>query len=96
LLKFGVEILFCKHYFSPHNTIMRKGAQKHKDPADPDPIPDPGYALKAKLRGLRGSKWSRGRSKWRLGGSKWSPGGSVDKFSQIRITSTRTNDPNSY
>ncbi len=31
LLKFCVKILFCKHYFSPLNTFMRKG----KDP-DPD------------------------------------------------------------
>jgi hypothetical protein len=44
LLKFCVKILFCKHYFSPLNTFMRKG----KDP-DPDPYlwlmdsnPDPG------------------------------------------------------
>jgi hypothetical protein len=47
LLKFCVKILFCKHYFSPLNTFMRKG----KDPdMDPDPYlwlmdPDPG-ALK--------------------------------------------------
>jgi len=32
LLNFCVKILFCKHYFSPLNTFMRKG----KDP-DPDP-----------------------------------------------------------
>jgi hypothetical protein len=31
-LKFCVKILFCKHYFSPLNTFMRKV----KDP-DPDP-----------------------------------------------------------
>jgi hypothetical protein len=30
LLKFCVEILFCKHYFSQFNTFMRKGK-------DPDP-----------------------------------------------------------
>ncbi len=30
--KFCVKILFCKHYFSPLNTFMRKG----KDP-EPDP-----------------------------------------------------------
>ncbi len=29
--KFGVKMLFCKQYFSPLNTFMRKG----KDP-DPD------------------------------------------------------------
>ncbi len=39
--KFCAKILFCKHYFSPLNTFMRKG----KDP-DPylwlmDPDPDP-------------------------------------------------------
>jgi hypothetical protein len=28
LLKFCVKILFCEHYFSPLNTVMRKG----KDP----------------------------------------------------------------
>jgi hypothetical protein len=32
LQKFCVKILFCKYYFSPLNTFMRKG----KDP-DPDP-----------------------------------------------------------
>jgi hypothetical protein len=32
LLKFCVKMLFCRHYFSPLNTFMRKG----KDP-DPDP-----------------------------------------------------------
>jgi hypothetical protein len=42
LLTFSVKILFCRHYFSPLNTFMRKG----KDP-DPDPYlwiidPDPG------------------------------------------------------
>jgi hypothetical protein len=42
VLKFCGKILFCKHYFSPLNTFMRKG----KDP-DPylcliDPEPDPG------------------------------------------------------
>jgi hypothetical protein len=40
LLKFYFKILFCKHYFSPLNTFMRKGK-------DPDPYlclmnPDPG------------------------------------------------------
>ncbi len=41
LLKFCVKILFCKHYFSPLNTFMRKG--KDPDPesdlwlTDPDP-----------------------------------------------------------
>jgi hypothetical protein len=34
LLKFCVKILFCRHYFSPLNTFMRKGK-------DPDPEPDP-------------------------------------------------------
>ncbi len=29
LLKFCVKLLFCKHYFSPFNSLMRKG----KDPA---------------------------------------------------------------
>ncbi len=44
LLTFCVKILFCRHYFSPLNTSMRKG----KDPEpDPDPYlwlmdPDPG------------------------------------------------------
>ncbi len=44
LLKFCIKILWCRHYFSPLNTFMRKG----KDP-DPDPYiwlmdlePDPG------------------------------------------------------
>ncbi len=32
--KFCVKILFCKQYFSPLNTFMRKGK-------DPDPDPDP-------------------------------------------------------
>ncbi len=32
LLKFCVQMLFCRHYFSPLNTFMRKG----KEP-DPDP-----------------------------------------------------------
>ncbi len=32
LLKFCVKILFCRHYFSPLNTFMRKG----KEP-DPEP-----------------------------------------------------------
>jgi hypothetical protein len=49
-LKFGVKMLFCRHYFSPLNTFMRNGkdpdpdywirireAQKHADPADQDP-----------------------------------------------------------
>ncbi len=41
LLKFGVtlQVLFCKHYFSPLNTFLRKG--KDPDPylwlMDPDP-----------------------------------------------------------
>ncbi len=46
--KFGVKILFCKHYFSPLNTFMRKGKDPDPDP-DPDlylwltdPVPDPG------------------------------------------------------
>jgi hypothetical protein len=30
LLRFGVKMLFCRHYFSPLNTFMRKGK-------DPDP-----------------------------------------------------------
>ncbi len=34
--KFCVKILFCKHYFSPINTFLRKG----KDP-DPETDPDP-------------------------------------------------------
>jgi hypothetical protein len=38
LQKFCVKILFCKHYFSPLNTFMKKGriqeAQKHPD-SDP-------------------------------------------------------------
>ncbi len=35
LLKFSVEILFCRHFFSPlNNTFMRKGK-------DPDPVSDP-------------------------------------------------------
>jgi hypothetical protein len=38
LLKFGVKILFCKHYFSPLNTFMRKGK-------DPEPDLDPGPCL---------------------------------------------------
>jgi hypothetical protein len=38
LLTFCVTMLFCRHYFSPLNTFMRKG----KDPeSDPDPNPDP-------------------------------------------------------
>ena len=42
--QFCIEILFCKHYFSPLNTFMRKG--KVPDP-EPDPYlwlmdPDPG------------------------------------------------------
>ncbi len=38
LLKFCVKILFCRHYFSPLNTFMRKG----KDPdLEPEPDPDP-------------------------------------------------------
>ncbi len=36
LLKFGVQILFSRHYFTLLNTFMRKG----KDP-EPDPEPDP-------------------------------------------------------
>jgi hypothetical protein len=32
--KFYVKILFCRHYFSPLNTFMRKGK-------DPEPDPDP-------------------------------------------------------
>ncbi len=32
--KICIKILFCKHYFSPLNTFMRKGK-------DPDPEPDP-------------------------------------------------------
>ncbi len=51
LLQFCVKILFCRHYFSPLNTFMRKEirtsglwirireAQKHADPSDP--VPDP-------------------------------------------------------
>jgi hypothetical protein len=37
MLKFFVKILYCRHYFSPLNTFMRKG--KDPDPyyADPDP-----------------------------------------------------------
>jgi hypothetical protein len=39
LLKFCVKILFCRHYFSPLNTFMRK--RKDSDPnlllMDPDP-----------------------------------------------------------
>jgi hypothetical protein len=31
LLKLCVKILFCRHYFNPLNTFMRKG----KDPGDP-------------------------------------------------------------
>ncbi len=55
-------MLFCRHYFSPRSTFMRKGkdrepdpdsylwlmdqiwireVQKHADPADADPVPDP-------------------------------------------------------
>jgi hypothetical protein len=33
-IKFFVKILFCKHYFSPLKTFMRKGK-------DPKPDPDP-------------------------------------------------------
>ncbi len=29
---FCVKILFCKHYFSPLNTFMRKGKDPHPDP----------------------------------------------------------------
>ncbi len=36
LLKFLAKILFCRHYFCPLNTFMRKG----KDP-EPEPDPDP-------------------------------------------------------
>ncbi len=51
LLQFCVKILFCRHYFSPLNTFIRKEirtsglwirireAQKHADPSDP--VPDP-------------------------------------------------------
>jgi hypothetical protein len=51
LLKFCVKMLFCRHYFSPLNTFMRKGKDPEldpdpylwliTDPADPDPVPDP-------------------------------------------------------
>ncbi len=56
LLKLWVKILFCRHYFSPLNTSMRKGKDPDPDPyylrlmdpepggqkhADPDPVPDP-------------------------------------------------------
>jgi hypothetical protein len=44
-------MLFYRHYFSPLKAIMRKGriwsrsqireAQKHADPADPAPVPEP-------------------------------------------------------
>ncbi len=32
LLKFCVKILFCRHYFSPLNTSMRKGKVPQPDP----------------------------------------------------------------
>jgi hypothetical protein len=32
LLKFCVKILFCKHYFSPPHTNMRKGNDPEQDP----------------------------------------------------------------
>jgi len=32
LLKFRVKILFCKYYFSPFNTFMRKGKDLEPDP----------------------------------------------------------------
>jgi hypothetical protein len=35
LLKFCVKILFCKHYFSPLNTFMRKGKDPEPDPGGP-------------------------------------------------------------
>jgi hypothetical protein len=40
LLKFCVQILFCKHYFSPLNTFTRKGKDPDPKP-EPDPDPDP-------------------------------------------------------
>jgi hypothetical protein len=40
LLKFCVKILFCKHYFSPLNTFMRKGKDPNPEP-DPEPVPEP-------------------------------------------------------
>ncbi len=40
LLKFCIKILFCKHYFSPLNTFMRKGKEPEPEP-DPDPVSDP-------------------------------------------------------
>ena len=39
--KFCVKILFCRHYFSPLNTFMRKGKGPNPEPylllMDPDP-----------------------------------------------------------
>ena len=32
LLKFCVKILFCRHYFSPLNTFMRKGKDLEPNP----------------------------------------------------------------
>ncbi len=43
LLKFCVKILFYRHFFSPRKgkreRIRIREAQKHADPADPDPDP---------------------------------------------------------
>ncbi len=35
MLKFCVKILFCRHYFSPLNTFMRKGKDPEPDPGGP-------------------------------------------------------------
>jgi len=48
LLKFCVKILFCKHYFNPLKTFMRKGKDQDQDPylwlMDPDRDPQHWFA----------------------------------------------------
>jgi hypothetical protein len=44
-LKFCGKILFCRHYFSPLNTSMRKGKV-------PQPDPDPQHCSKVYQLGL--------------------------------------------
>jgi hypothetical protein len=40
-LKFGVQMLFSRHYFTLLNTFMRKGKDPEPDPEpDPDPLSD--------------------------------------------------------